>query len=144
MPKIKLKYKLFAVVALVVVVGLVMLFQFPRALSILFSYRKTCRVLRVEQFMKGMVVTNPMLANKFSVVCEDGSICRAEDSGFAGVKAGDEIEYRGFPEFSSIEEFGKCDHAQLIRLKPANVPNHPVGAGPSGVPVPTSPPAGAH
>ena len=43
-------------------------------------------------------------------------ICRAEDTGFAAVKTGDVIEFRGYPEFSTFEEFGKCDHGQLIKI----------------------------
>ena len=72
--------------------------------------------MRVEPFMKGMFVTGPGQVNKFSVACDDGFICRAEDTGFAAVKAGDLIEFRGYPEFSTWEEFMKCDHAQLNRI----------------------------
>lgn len=69
--------------------------------------------------MKGMVLNGSgQQMNKFSIVCSDGLVCRAEDTGFAGVKTGDNIEFRAFPEFSNIEEFGKCDHAQLIRIQP--------------------------
>ncbi len=66
--------------------------------------------------MKGMVMNNSNQMNKFSIACDDGSICRAEDTGFAAVKTGDLIEFRGYPEYSTIEEFNKCDHAQLIRI----------------------------
>jgi uncharacterized protein YpmS len=34
---------------------------------------------------------------------------------WAAIKAGDVVEFRGFPEFATFEEFGKCDHAQIIK-----------------------------
>jgi len=114
-----MRFKYILILLLVFIVGgaLLLLFVYPRGLSLILSYRKECKVMRVEPFMKGMIMTSPgQQMNKFSVACDDGSICRAEDSGFAAVKSGDTIEYRGFPEFGTFEEFGKCDHAQLIRI----------------------------
>jgi hypothetical protein len=117
--RIPLKYKFLGFI-LVVLAGFVSLFMFyPRGASLIFSYRIKCKVLRVEQFLKGVVMTNPGQANKFAVSCEDGLLCRSQDTGFAAVKAGDVIEFRGYPEFGTFEEFGKCDNAQLIRLIPA-------------------------
>jgi len=104
---------LFIVVILVLAAG-GLFFFYPRGASLVLSYKKTCKVMRVEPFYKGLLIQGQ--AQKFSVVCDDGSVCRAEDTGFAGVKEGDVIEFRGFPEFSTLEEFDKCDHAQLIRV----------------------------
>lgn len=84
----------------------------------MFGSKKTCRVLRVDQFLKGISFMDKDQKNKFSIICEDGSVCRAEDTGFAAIKPGDVIEFKGYPEFGRIEEFGKCDHAQLIRVIP--------------------------
>lgn len=89
----------------------------PKTVSWIFSYKKECKVLRVEAFTKGAIITNLQQANKFSIICDDGFICRAEDTAFAGIKPGDDIVFRGFPELASLEEFGKCDHAQLIQFK---------------------------
>lgn len=72
--------------------------------------------MRAEPFIKGFLLQGVAQANKFSIVCDDGSVCRAEDTGFASVKAGDVIEFRGYPEFSSFEEMFKCEHAQLKRI----------------------------
>ncbi|MCC6276392.1 MAG: hypothetical protein IT289_00600 [Oligoflexia bacterium] len=106
-----------AVILIVFVLGFIGLYIWaPNVVAWVFSYKRECRVARVESFSKGFVVTNKQL-NKFSVVCDDGSVCRADDSGFAGVKPGDLIVFRGFPEISSLQEFGKCDHAQLIKIK---------------------------
>lgn len=90
----------------------------PKTVSWVFSYKKECKVLRVESFSKGTLIANFQQANKFSIICaDDGFICRAEDTAFAGVKPGDEIVFRGFPEMESLAEFGKCDHAQLVKFK---------------------------
>jgi hypothetical protein len=109
----------------VVVIGVLftLFFFYPRGLSLILSYRKECKVMRVEPFMKGMIMTGPGQMNKFSVACDNGFICRAEDSGFAAVKTGDTIEFRGFPEFSTWEEFGKCDHAQLVKIISESTPS---------------------
>ena len=112
----KAKILLFLIV---IIVGVVTVFVFyPRAASIILSYKKTCKVLRIEPFSKALIMNGPGQANKFALICDDGYICRAEDTGFAAVKTGDTIEFRGFPEFSTFEEFGKCDHAQIIRIEP--------------------------
>jgi len=111
------KWKILSVVFFLVSSLAVMFFFYPRGLSLIFSYKKECRVARVEAFMKGFVVSNMSQTNKYSVICDDGFVCRADDTGFAGVKENDLIEFRGFPEFATFEEMGKCDHAQLIRVK---------------------------
>ena len=119
-----MRFKYMVLTFLVVVVGitLVMFFVYPRGLSLILSYRKECKVMRVEPFLKGMIMTGPGQMNKFSIACDNGFICRAEDSGFAAVKNGDTIEFRGFPEFASMEEFGKCDHAQLVKILSESTP----------------------
>jgi hypothetical protein len=110
--------------SIVIAFALIMFFFYPRGLSFILSYRKQCKVMRVEPFMKGMMTMVPgQQMNKFSVACDNGFICRAEDSGFAAVKTGDTIEFRGFPEFSTMEEFGKCDHAQLVRILNESTPS---------------------
>jgi hypothetical protein len=117
--KMKIKYILLSVLLVIILGAGILFFAYPRGLSLILSYKKECRVMRVEPFMKGMFVTTPGgQTNKFSVACDDGYICRAEDTGFASVKTGDLIEYRGFPEFGTWEEFGKCDHAQLLKIVP--------------------------
>jgi hypothetical protein len=122
------KARIVVLLLLFVAVVLGLFFGYPRGLSLILSYSKTCKALRVEPFLKGMIVQGQ--AQKFSIICDDGTICRAEDTGFAGVKAGDEIEFRGYPEFSTFEEFGKCDHAQLKRLIPAeSLPSKPLTTG---------------
>ena len=115
--RLRWKHKLFGIF-LILLAGILTIFLgFPRAASILLSYKRQCRVMRVEPFMKGMVMTQPgNQLNKFSVICDDGFVCRAEDTGFASVREGDLIEFRGFPEFSTIEEWGKCDHARLNKI----------------------------
>src|SRR5271166_5184101 len=110
------KYKVLVLIVLIIALGGGLFFFYPRGLSLVFSYRKECKVMRVEPFMKGMIMTGPGQMNKFSIACDGGFICRAEDTGFAAVKSGDTIEFRGFPEFSTWEEMGKCDHAQLIKI----------------------------
>jgi hypothetical protein len=117
-----LKMKALLIIVVLIILALALFFGYPRGASLLLSYRKECKVLRVEPFLKGMITMAPGQAQKFSVVCDDGYLCRAEDTGFAGVKPGDRIEFRGFPEFATFEEFGKCDHAQLIRIHPPAVP----------------------
>lgn len=113
-----LKAKFLLIVILVCgSIGVIFL-QFPRIASLALSFKRQCKVLRVEPFMTGLIVNGQSQGQKFSVVCDDGEVCRAEDTGFAGVKEGDFIEYRGFPEFGSFEEWGKCDHAQLLRIIP--------------------------
>ncbi len=109
----------------VAVIGLILVlfFFYPRGLSYVLSYRKQCKVMRVEPFLKGMIMTGPGQMNKFSIACDNGFICRAEDSGFAAVKVGDTIEFRGFPEFATMEEFGKCDHAQLVKIMSESTPS---------------------
>jgi len=114
------KFKLMLLLIVGIAFGLTMLLAFPRAVSIAFSYKKECKVLRVEPFMKGVNLMSAQQMNKFSLACEDGFICRANDTGFAAVKAGDVIEFRGYPEFSTIEEWGKCDNARLIRIIPGH------------------------
>jgi hypothetical protein len=116
--EMKMKFKwIFFLVVFSALTGLgVMFFFYPRGLSLIFSYKKECRVARVEPFMKGLVLSNLGQTNKYSVICDDGSVCRAADTGFASVKEGDLIEFRGFPEFATFEEMGKCDQAQLIRV----------------------------
>ncbi len=116
----RFKHKVLLVLVIIIAAILGLFFFYPRALSLALSYRKECKVMRVEPFMKGMIMTGPGQMNKFSVACEDGFICRAEDTGFAAVKSGDTIEFRGFPEFGTWEEFGKCDHGQLIRIVSPN------------------------
>jgi hypothetical protein len=113
----KLKTKLFLAFIFLAVLFIVLFISSPRTVSWIFSYKKHCKVLRVEAFSKGTIITNFQQANKFSVICDDGFICRSDDTGFAGIKVGDEIEYRGFPELGTLEEFGKCDHAQLLKFK---------------------------
>jgi hypothetical protein len=113
-----MKWKILVLLIVLIAGALTLLFGFPRAAGVLMSYRKQCKVVRVELFVKGLMVSNAGQANKVSVLCDDGTICRAEDSGFSAVKAGDNIEFRGYPEYSTFEEFGKCDHAQLIRITP--------------------------
>jgi hypothetical protein len=110
----KRKTQLILVIFVLGFVGLY--FAAPNVVAWMFSYKKQCRIARVESFAKGLVVTTQQL-NKFSIVCDDGSVCRAEDSGWAGVKENDVVEFRGFPEIATLQEFGKCDHAQLIRIK---------------------------
>jgi hypothetical protein len=112
----RLKYKLLSLLIIIIGLAGILFFFYPRGLSLAFSYRKECKVMRVEPFMKAMIMTGPGQVNKFSLACEGGFICRAEDTGFAAVKSGDVIEFRGFPEFSTWEEMGKCDHAQLIKI----------------------------
>ena len=112
----RFKYKVLTFFGLIIGGALILFFAYPRGLSLIFSYRKECKVMRVEPFMKGMIMTGPGQMNKFSIACDDGSVCRAEDTGFAAVKTGDVIEFRGYPEFSTFEEFGKCDHGQLIKI----------------------------
>lgn len=114
------KWKILSVLFILVGSLGVMFFFYPRGLSLMFSYKKECRVARVEAFMKGLVVSNMAQTNKYSVICDDGFVCRADDTGFASVKEADIIEFRGFPEFATFEELGKCDHAQLIRVKQQN------------------------
>ncbi len=115
----RFKTKLMTALVLVLVLFVTLLITSPRLIGWVFSYKKECKVLRVETFLKGNLISNLQQANKFSIICaEDGFICRAEDTGFAGIKAGDNIVFRGFPELSSLQEFGKCDHAQLLQFKP--------------------------
>jgi hypothetical protein len=111
-----LKGKFLLFLGLILATFLGLFFGYPRGLSLIFSYSNVCKVMRVEPFMKGVFMNTPGQTNKFSVACDDGFICRAEDTGFAAVKSGDVIEFRGYPEFSTFEEFGKCDHAQLKRI----------------------------
>lgn len=118
--KIPFKYKFFGFILLLIAGSLTLLITAPDLASWILSYKKQCKVLRVEPFMKNMINMAPRQSNKFSVICDDGFICRAEDTGFAGVKAGDTIEFRGFPELSSLGQFGKCDHAQLLKFFPQN------------------------
>lgn len=116
---------IFLSILIFVVGGLaLMFFAYPRGLSLMFSYKKECRVARVEPFMKGLVVSNMGQVNKYAIICDDGFVCRAEDTGFASVKESDLVEFRGFPEFSTFEELGKCDHAQLIRVKQQAATGH--------------------
>ncbi|MDZ4676960.1 MAG: hypothetical protein SGI74_05560 [Oligoflexia bacterium] len=130
-----MKTKILLILALFVISTLTLFLGYPRGASLILSYRKECKVMRVEPFLKGMISVAPGQAQKFSIVCDDGSVCRAEDTGFAGVKAGDVIEFRGFPEFGTFEEFGKCDHAQLIRLQPLSNAAPPANVIPeSGTP----------
>lgn len=114
-----MKWKILVVLVILIGGALTLFFAFPRAAGVLMSYKKQCKVVRVEVFVRGVVVSNAGQANKVSVLCDDGTICRAEDTGFSAVKAGDDILFRGFPEYSTFEEFGKCDHAQLINIVPA-------------------------
>jgi hypothetical protein len=121
----RFKYIVLTLFLIIIVTAGLLFFAYPRGLSLILSYKKECKVMRVEPFMKGLIMNGPgQQMNKFSVACDDGSICRAEDTGFAAVKTGDTIEFRGFPEFDSFEQMGKCDHAQLIRIlseaKPGN------------------------
>ena len=113
----KFKHKFFLFIFIIFGILASIAITTPRTVSWAFSYKKECKVLRVEAFMKGMLISNLQQANKFSIICDDGFICRAEDTAFAGIKPGDEIIYRGFPELASLEEFGKCDHAQLLKFK---------------------------
>lgn len=113
----KITTKLLLLIVLLVGGFVVLYIGSPKTISWLFSYKKECKVLRVELFAKGMIISNLQQANKFSVICEDGFICRASDTGFAGIKTGDEIIFRGFPEVRNLQEFGKCDHAQLLKFK---------------------------
>jgi autotransporter translocation and assembly factor TamB len=113
-----MKWKILAALVLIVAAGLTLFLAFPRVAGILMSYKKQCKVVRVEVYVRGAIVTNASQANKISVLCDDGTICRAEDTGFSAVKAGDDILFRGYPEYSTFEEFGKCDHAQLIQIVP--------------------------
>ncbi len=113
----KFKNKLILIVILLVAAFIATFVVSPRTVSWALSSKKECKVLRVEAFSKGMIVTNASQVNKFSIICDDGYICRAEDTAFAGIKPGDNIIFRGFPELASLEEFGKCDHAQLIQFK---------------------------
>lgn len=111
------KYRILIFLIIVVGIGATLFLGFPRAASILLSFKKTCKVMRIEPFSKAIIMNSPGQANKFALICDDGYICRAEDTGFAAVKTGDTIEFRGFPEFSTFEEFGKCDHAQITRIE---------------------------
>lgn len=121
--KLSLKQKFLGTVLLIISASLVMFLGFPRATSMLFSYKKSCKVLRVEAFSKGnMMAASGQQLNKFSIICDDGFICRAEDTGFAAVKNGDEIQFRGFPEFANFEGLGKWDHAQVLFFKPTTQP----------------------
>src|ERR1700722_7444885 len=112
-------WKSWIIIIVVLLIGAVgtLFLEFPRGASIVLSYRKTCKVMRIEPFSKALIMNGTNQANKFALICDDGYICRAEDTGFAAVKTGDVIEFRGFPEFSTFEEFGKCDHAQIIRIE---------------------------
>ena len=122
----KLYQKLLLSVVLLFIGTIAIFMFFPRAASIALSYKKSCKVIRVEPFLKGMIIQgqttgNPNAANqlnKFSLICDDGFVCRASDTGFASVKEGDYIVFRGYPEFRTLEEFGKCDNAQLIQFIP--------------------------
>ena len=111
----KWKYRFLILLILLIAIGATLFLGFPRAASFVFSYRKQCKILRIEPFSKALIMNSPGQANKFAIICEDGTICRAEDTGWAAIKAGDVVEFRGFPEFATFEEFGKCDHAQIIK-----------------------------
>ena len=87
--------------------------------------------MRVEPFLKGVFLRGSEQTNKFSIICDDGFVCRSEDTGFASVREGDLVKFRGYPEFKSFEEFYKCDHAQLKKVLQTN-PN------PSELPSPRS------
>ncbi|MBK9293134.1 MAG: hypothetical protein IPM57_01625 [Oligoflexia bacterium] len=116
----KLSTKLLLLIILIFIIFITLYITSPSTVSWLFSYKKSCKVLRVEPFAKGMIISNLQQVNKFSVICEDGFVCRASDTGFAGVKSGDEIVFRGFPEITSLSEFGKCENAQLLKFKTPN------------------------
>lgn len=73
------------------------------------SYKKECNVVRIESYDDN---------TKFSLICEDGSICRSTDTGFSAVKAGDWIKFRGFPDYRTVEAAGKCINGQILKIKP--------------------------
>lgn len=114
--------KILLTLIILIACFVILFFSSPRTVAWMFSYKKQCKVLRVELFTKAAIISNLQQANKFSVICDDGFICRSEDTGFAGIKVGDDIEYRGFPELNTLEEFGKCDHAQLLKFKTQGTP----------------------
>ena len=62
----RLKYKILGVLVVLIAMVLGLFLGYPRGASLLLSYKKQCKVLRVEPFSKAMVINGTAQMNKFS------------------------------------------------------------------------------